>query len=69
MNWNTCKDRIVKMSFSTTLGKHPCGGPEGAGEFYRALSASWVRRESPQLQPLKEPEAIFKSVKLRSLGV
>lgn len=65
-----CKDRNVKMSFSATLGRnHPCGRPEGAGDFYRACSASWVTRESPQLQPLREPEAIFKSVKLRSLGV
>lgn len=39
------------------------------GEFSRAPSASWVTRESPQLQPLRKPEAIFKSVKLRSLGV
>lgn len=67
-NQRECEDRNVKMSISTMLGKHPCGGPEGAGEFYRARSASWVTRESPQLQPLKELEAIFKKVKLRSLG-
>lgn len=61
--------QTLKCFFSTALEKHPCGGPEGAGEFYRAHSASCVTREPPQLQPLKEPGAIFKSVKLRSLGV
>lgn len=64
-NWSTCKDRNVETSISTTLGKCPCGG---AGGFYRTRSASRVMRESPQLQPLKGPEPIFISVKLRRLG-
>ena len=67
-NRSTCNDRNVEMSISTALGERPCRGAGGAGGFYRTRSASWVMSESPQLQPLKEPEAIFKSVKLRRPG-
>lgn len=48
--------------------KMPFWGPGGAGGFYRTRSASRVMRECPQLRPLKEPEPIFISVKLRRLG-
>lgn len=67
-NRSTRKDRNVEKPISTTLGQCPHGGPGGAGGFHRAHSASRVMRESPQLQPLKKPEAIFKSVKLRRPG-